>query len=271
MGGRVKSKFTILLFLLLSFNVCANQVFFVDSNKRLADFYGRADVILVASPGRSGSTLLTSLARQYATNYDILKTHILPPNRQFIGKIIFIFSNPDKAAESVLHIMINDPVWGKLHFSHVNSSDQEWLKKIGDTTKQTMKDNLLSYDALGCYKQLYEWLCKTEKCDARDAQILAIKYENLWDPMTVEAIKDFLNIGQFNLPPKKERGYAHKKFNNKEVEFKKCYNLGTPSDPKYAAYNRARKIWLQMPAIQYLKLPTIKRVEKNTSSSATNQ
>jgi len=214
------------------------------------------DVILIASPGRSGSTMLTDVAKKCRTHQKILKTHLLPPSSQFVGKILFIFSNPDQAAESALHRVLNSPSNGKTHFLNVESSDYRWFKKIGENANnQTETNNLLGYDALGCVKQLEEWLHnKTQPCDLQSAQILAIKFEHLWEPETAQAIKEFLQISSFKLPPRLERGYDAKALSSKELAFRKVYNLGTDEQPYYRAYDKARELWEQAPPFQFLNL-----------------
>ncbi len=247
-----KQIFMFVCFIVIPISIHAS--FIVDGDQ-LQKFYARSDIIMVASPGRSGSSMLTHKLHEYAIDYEILKTHILPPNKQFQGKIIFIFSNPDQAAESALHMTINNAGWGKSHFYHVESSDKKWLEKIGSTTEQTITDNLLSYDALGCHIQLVEWLYNTKPSNPENAQILAIKFENLWDKDSIQAIKDFLKIDNFKLSPKKVRGYDTESLKPREITFRNAYNLGTEKEPIYEAYDNARDLWRAAPAIQYLELP----------------
>lgn len=97
-----------------------------------------------------------------------------------------------------------------------------------DPQHQTEQDNLLSYDALGIYKHLKEWLfARTTPSSSKNAQILAIKYEYLWDDDTVQAIRNFLGIPSFKLPPYRPRGYQEGGLNPQEIKFKELYNLGT--------------------------------------------
>lgn len=230
---------------------------FIENKKQLKPYYApKKPIVMIASPGRSGSTLLTDVVKQYATHYTVLKTHLLPPNRKFKGKILFIFSNPDKAAESVLHRLLLSKTGGNTHFVHVESADQKWFDQIGrDARHQTEEHNLLAYDALGCNIQLEEWLHnRVQPCRESEAQILAIKYEHLWDHETVQAIKEFLDLQTFQLPPKEERGCTDNDLRHQEVLFKKIYNLGTERDPRYQAYDDARELWKQAAALQYLKL-----------------
>ena len=243
----------LLLYLTLPLLLQAEDFLFITNESQLKKFQ-HSNTIMVASTGRSGSTLLTEAVVKAKKKSTILKTHILPPNNKYKGKIIFIFSNPDKAVESILHLTIDNDLLGKYHFSHVKTSDQNWLLKIGSTSKQTIEDNLLAYDALGYYQHLVEWLQKTTPSTQSKAQIMAIKYENLWDDETILALKKFLKVKFFSLPPKQERGYSLNQLNPKEITFKEIYNLGTYESPIYRAYDNARNIWNEAQAIQYLNL-----------------
>ncbi len=232
---------------------------FIANKQELKHYYGRENVVMIASPGRSGSTMLTDIARKYATNYKVLKTHLLPPNAKYKGKILFIFSNPDKAAESALHLVLNSRSHGATHFSNVESADQAWFSKIGrNCNNQTEKDNLLAYDALGCTKQLKKWLYEElQPSDLENAQILAIKFENLWEPETIQAIQNFLNITTLKLPPKRERGCDLDDLSTQELNFRMLYNVGTQEEPIYHAYDEARVLWEQAPSFQFLKFKNL--------------
>lgn len=229
---------------------------FIAKRVQLKPYYGHKNVVMIASPGRSGSTLLTDITRKYATKYEVLKTHLLPPDTRYKGKILFIFSNPDKAAESALHMVLRSRSHGVTHFSHVETADHSWFSKIGrNANNQTETHNLLAYDALGCAKQLEGWLHKNcQPCDQREAQVLAIKFENLWDPETIQAIKRFLRLKSFQLPPKRERGCDEEELLPEEMTFRSIYNVGTPDKPIYRAYDRARELWEHAPPFQYLKI-----------------
>lgn len=251
-------KLTILsfisLFLLMIGSINGYNNHFI-SNREGLNLYGNfINVVLISSPGRSGSTLLTEALTKYATRFKVFKSHLLPPNSRFKGKCIFIFSNPDQAAESCLYRILHGHDFGEEHFANVETADRQWLKKIGGPFNQTERDNLLSYDALGTLKQLKEWLLiRTEPAELNEANILAIKYENLWDPATKEAIKGFLHISRFKLPPQEERKH-NQDLLPQEIAFRNIYNLGTKDDPHYKAYNQARALWEAAPPIQYLKL-----------------
>lgn len=214
----------------------------------------KPQLVMVASTGRSGSTMITQQLDQYLGHGRVLKTHILPPDRScFKGKILFIFSNPDKAAESVLYQILHQERFWEEHFVHIETADRKWQKKIGLPQNQTEENNLLSYDALGIYEHLKVWLhAKTSPTTAEKGQILAIKYENLWEKETIIAIRDFLNIPNFKIPKWEERG--HTDLFPDEIAFKQRHNLGTEEDPRYPAYDEARKLWEEAPPFQYLNI-----------------
>ena len=198
--------------------------------------------------------MMTKTMQKCAPNQKILKTHILPPQSDFKGKIVFIFSDPDKAAESALHFTLTDETFWSLHFKHLESSDHAWRDKVGGPANQTVNQNLLSYDALGCHKQLLQWLHqKTTPCEPKDAQVLAIKYENLWDKETLVALQSFLS-SNIQLPARYERGCPKEKQDHREITFRATHNQGTPEHPKYPAYNEARKLWEAAPSLSYYKL-----------------
>lgn len=249
----IKPLFFFLLYLIAPFEVHSFNM--IRNRSSLEKLSQRADIVIIASTGRSGSSMLTSRMKIFAQEYAIYKTHLLPPDSDFKGKILFIFSNPDLAAESALHLTLRFKSFGAAHFRNMETSDREWLKRIGETTHQTIDDNLLSYDALGCYQHLEEWLhLRTTPCKPKEAQILAIKFENIWDPPTIQAIKEFLHIANFQLPLKRERGYEGDDLNQQEIEFRQKYNLGTPDQPHYAAYDMARIIWKNALPFQFLKI-----------------
>ncbi len=216
------------------------------------------NALVIASTGRSGSTLLFDQLKNYASpQYDVYKTHLLPPSTQFDGKIIFVFSNPDKAAESALNMTMTRP-YKRIHFSNLESTDRIWLERLAGKACQTEEDNLLAYDGLGTAQHLKEWLLtKTIPTTLAEANILAIKYEHLWDMETIAAIKEFLQIPEFDLPPFRPRG---KSYANKPniIAIKQLYNQGSDDEPLYQAYDEARPLWKAAPPFQYLKLrPTL--------------
>ena len=162
-------------------------------------------------------------------------------------------SNPDKSAESALHRSLIDPKFGADHFRNLETADPSWLRPIGNSTRQTMQYNLLAYDALGTYPHLEAWLVSmTRPSSLQEAQVLAIKYEHLWEKKTQEAICTFLSLDKLLLPEQKERGTFDLLI--KEKAMRKLYNLGTEEDPRYEAYSQARILWEKAPPFQFLRL-----------------
>lgn len=257
-------NYLILLFLPLSF-LSASQII-IKKHKELASYEKREDVIMITSTGRSGSTMMDALTQKFCTGKTVLKSHLLTPKNGWKGKILFLFSSPDKVAESVFHISLNDKYFMHLHFQNMETTDPEWLPMLAQLAKenygkivmnfnQTIEHNLLSYDALGVEKQLIDWLeASTVSAPMEESCILAIKYENLWDEETVEALRQFLGVEKFELPKKKQRGYQGKIVCTNEKFIRATYNLGTEQQPIYAAYDGARAIWEAAPAYQFLKL-----------------
>ena len=120
--------------------------------------------------------------------------------------------------------------------------------------RQCLNNNLLSYDALGCAEHLRQWLHMRQPCRPEEAQILAIKYEHLWEQDTINAIKSFLQINTFELPPRKKRGRPVSELNSLETTIKQKYNLGTEDIPIYRAYDEARAIWEKALPFEYFNL-----------------
>lgn len=228
---------------------------FIPTKTELLPFIEDPSVIMVASTGRSGSSLLTDTIDLFFPNEIVLKSHLLPPTHDFKGKIVFIFSNPDISAESALHITLYNDDFGWRHFLHMESSDHKWLDAIGSTTNQTIASNLLAYDALGCLEQLKRWLfVDTKECEREEATILALKYENLWDSETLEQLRLFLGNSNFMIPKKRPRGLSRDQQTELEIEIIDTYNKGTSLYPKYSAYDGARALWEQAPPYNYLKV-----------------
>lgn len=230
--------------------------YFVRSRTQLEQLSNKAETIMIASSGHSGSTLLFNTLMNFLDMKQILaKTHCLPPKSQFQGKILYIYSNPDMAAESFLNRSIKDPGFACAHFANMETSDLSWLKNIQTTANQNLSDNLLTYDALGYGKHLASWLHeRTIPCHIHDAQILAIKYENLWDQETIQAIKNFLHLEELKFPQRRPRGYHGKELTELEISIREMYNLGTSEVPKYAVYDYARAIWEAAPPFQFLRI-----------------
>lgn len=216
------------------------------------------NVIIVASTGRSGSNLLTMTLSNFAEGRRVMKTHCLPPMTPIKGKFFFIYSNPDLSAESALYRSLRSQQFGYEHFMNMETSDHSWLLSIdNDTRKQTLEHNLLAEDALGCAQHLTSWLYQdTQPCKPEEAQILAIKYEYLWEETTKNAIKEFLGLQRLQFPLKRERGRKFEGLSEIEKLMKLKYNMGTMLMPKYAAYDDARVLWEAAPPIQFLRFVT---------------
>ncbi len=242
---------TLLFFLSLPFSFCFGWEF-IDSHEKLKFFQDREDVIMVCSTGRSGSTMLSDALDKALPKKTILKSHLLPPREGWKGKILFIFSNPDKADESIFHVSLEDGYW-YYHFNRMETTDPKWLQKLGSTVNQNLEDNLLNYDALGIEEHLRQWL-KLEKCPIEESCILAVKYEHLWDREVIAIIKNFCQLESFPLPEMKERGYPLHSVSEKERLIRKTYNLGTEQEPRYAVCDGARAIWESSPKVQSYRL-----------------
>lgn len=251
-------KLIFIFFILFAINLNSEEfiithVEFIKTRERLAKYSEEENVLIIASPGRSGSTLLSSITYYQVKKFRTLKTHLLPPQKNFKGKIIFIFSNPNKATESVFHQMIVKENFAEPHFFNLETSDKTWLKRVGPIKKQNYMTTLFAYDALGIYEQLKQWLYdRTMPCDCCEAQVMAIKYENLWDEEVVSAISEFLMTPKLVLPTKKHRGGWET--TELEKQSKQFYNLGSDEDPLYEAYAKAHELWSVAPAFQFLKI-----------------
>ncbi len=221
-------------------------------------YYAITNALMIASTGRSGSTLLTRELEAQAKNYVVLKTHLFPPDPAFQGKILFVFSDPDQATESALRRSLRQPNFCYDHFNVLEGADRAWVKKMGNTLNQTAERNLLAYDGLGLEKQLVRWL-GLPKSGRDNAQVMAIKYENLWDVETVEAVKGFLGLQSFVLPPRKKRGARAEELNEREREFRVLYNQGSFEQPRYAAYKAARMLWEKASPFAFLRLAPLKK------------
>lgn len=242
------------LWLAFSFSLFGDDFITIDSQKAFTHYGKKKNTLVVASPGRSGSTLLTQALLEQAEGYHVLKTHFLPPTKKFKGKILFIFSNPDKATNSVFHLMFEIPKWESWHFHNVETSDKVWYKLHQWMQGPNPMINLLTYDALGIGKQLKEWLHKkVMRCSQEEAQILAIKYEYLWNKEVLEAIRSFLELPEFKLPEQRERG-KWDTINPNEKALRKKYNTGSEAEPNYPAYDEARYLWMRAPIFQFLKI-----------------
>lgn len=239
----------LLFFLFATFPLCAN---FIATHEAFDPYKENKDVVVIASTGRSGSTFLTDFIFSAANEKVVLKTHCYPLKTPFAGKILFIFSNPDKSAESALHLCLKEPLFEKEHFIHMEGSDLNFIKGSNKRSSQTAMCNLLAYDALGIEKHLKQWFSLKRAATVEEANVLAIKYEHLWDEETVTMLSMFLGIKDLSLPEKKARGqYALFPI---EREARALYNKGSVEDPRYEAYEGAKALWESAPPFQLLKL-----------------
>lgn len=235
----------------LSMSSCAYSFIFVRTPEEFLNIPNTENSILIASIGRSGSTLLTEvIEKSVLSERTVFKTHSLSPSKKFYqGKILFIFSDPNQSIESVLHRMLIDPQFSKDHFRHVTTADQEWFVQFG--LQQTAEHNVLSYDALGYFEHLHQWLLLETNTSPQEARTLAIKYENLWDQETQEAICSFLQIDHLDIPPQETRGKFF--LLDQQKEFRAAHNIGSTKAPIYPAYAPATRIWRDSPPLSYFK------------------
>ncbi|MBS0654266.1 MAG: hypothetical protein JSR46_00670 [Verrucomicrobia bacterium] len=226
---------------------------FVPTRGDLAQYNGNSEYVMVASTGRSGSTMLTDRLCKYLPEQYVLKSHLLPPSKAYKGKILFVFSSPDQTAESTLYMALHVKNFGVHHFANVETSSIAWRRNPSMITNPDAKHNLFTFDALGLERHLQVWLhTGVVPASVDEAQILALKYENLWDEETVEAIRSFLKIPEFTLPEWRPRG--HQDLTEKEIELRKAHNVGTEEEPIYRAYDKARALWEQAPAFEFFKI-----------------
>ena len=192
------------------------------------------------------SQSLKQIVERYSrSGQHVLKTHLLPPDPGFLGKAIFIYSNPDKSVESVFYAVNKDPVWGKTHFKHLEGADKEWSTSLEEI-------NLFSRDVLGLTNQLERWLLTgTVASNPQDANILVVKYEQLWEKATIKAMEQFLSL-PIKLPKKRERGKYERPEKQKKIQT--AWNKGSEKNPRYEAYDQARDIWANSPAFQFRRV-----------------
>jgi len=178
--------------------------------------FGRSEQpVIVASSGRSGSTLLCdaiaqSLVRERfghkvpkfishrlrssaiafkprlslteSGDFPVLKTHDLPPTR-LPGKCIFIFGNPGDAVRSASRLVsAAGEIWLQEHLYNLCSH--------GDLSELFQKD-ILNYE-----EQITAWT------NVKVDNILIVCYEDLWD--RVDEITTFIGM-KLTLPKKRER------------------------------------------------------------------
>jgi hypothetical protein len=213
-----------------------------------------SDSITIASIGRSGSDMLTAAILYTVQNTrKVYKTHLLPPKIPYSGKILFIFSNPSQSADSLLHRSIKQPNFRIGHFNNFEITDLSWRNSLGENIEFTLENNYLSFDGLEYHNQLINWLDESRNSKIEDANVMTVKYENLWDQETIDQIKIFLNLNQFKLPERKKRGCSESELTELEREIRKKYNLGTLENPRYPAYDKATEIWEEAKPYDFFK------------------
>ena len=103
---------------------------FLRNQEEFLEYKDNPNIVVIASPGRSGSTMLTQSIVNCSSSYRVLKTHCLPPQKDFKGKILFIYSDPNKAVESVFSYSLRDGNFGKEHFINMEGSDLKIVLEI---------------------------------------------------------------------------------------------------------------------------------------------
>jgi hypothetical protein len=223
---------------------------FISNRDKIKNFDFYSSDIICASSGRSGSTMLTSFLELSFPESRVFKTHLLPLD-SFPGKIIFIYSNPHKAAESVLHQFSLSKDFSFFHIRHMESSKIEWHLGLDDDSNNKVVQNILAADFIGYGEQIKEWVYNLEIADFSNATVMCIKYENLWDKNTLINLANFLGVDSVTLPEQKKRGAFFKDLSIQEVELINKYNIGTKNDPRYKAYDFAFDLWEAAPPFSF--------------------
>jgi hypothetical protein len=252
-----KSFFIIYFLIIYSVNLQAFSEF-LSEREQLKDLNCLDSDLICASSGRSGSTMFTKFLVSKFPTSRVFKMHLLPPEK-FSGKIIFLYSNPHKAAESALHQFYLDKNFSYLHVRHMESSLKEWHLELDDESNDKLLENILKLDLIGYGEQIKQWVYELENSDVTNAKVMAIKYENLWDEETLVNLANFLGIESVNLPEWKQRGDFHHELSFKERSLINTYNLGTTDHPKYQAYDFAYNLWESAPPFSF---HTLKKTNK---------
>lgn len=175
------------------------------------------EAIIIAGLGRCGTTLVYNSFinnHHFSENRELIqlqdfrdqfvngiayKTHdyppvILPKN----VKLIFMFGNPMDTVLSY-HQRMND--WGKQHHYHLGSN------------RFKSNDNIFFEDTLNL-GELYQAWNKPQ-----NFEFITVRYENLYDAVTIKTLSDFLGF-EFRLLPKKQRNTNWQTHPLKDVLFK---------------------------------------------------
>ncbi len=195
--------------------------------------------ILVASIGRSGSTMLyESLINSSAKNLGInnkqsmkalkceawnlqesirlhngciYKTHDLPSDRLYLErfKIIYLHDKPSQIVTSMFKITSNEGLgWLRLHLNHLRS-DERYYKRF-------LKDEIFN---------IKEHLVQWKKYDADN--ILFIHYEDIWN--SIGKIEEFVGFS-LELPPQRKRSSSEAVSEDIKIKIEEIYK---PLDDLY--------------------------------------
>lgn len=185
--------------------------------------------VVVASCGRSGSTMLTraladstlrewvqvlgrpvsdrianKIIIEYAWNLEerylrsgfIYKTHDYPPETLSDHvKYIYVYSDPIEVISSVLNKAEREgEEWLAKHARHLNG-------------KSTSRKDIIFEDSINIVENISRW------CNKEGNNVLAVKYNNLWERQ--DQLSDFIGF-DFGLPERKERRSSDKILNEEE-------------------------------------------------------
>ena len=188
--------------------------------------------ILVASIGRSGSTMLyQSLIYSSAKNLGIdneklinalkceawdlqesislhngcvYKTHDLPSDPSYLEKfkIIYLHDKPSKIVTSIFNITNNEGLgWLKLHLKHLRSDERLHTRFL--------KDEIFNFK-----DHLVQW----KKYDVKN--ILFIHYEDIWN--SIRKIEEFVGFS-VEMPPKGKRLSTDAVSENIKIKIEEMY------------------------------------------------
>jgi hypothetical protein len=186
--------------------------------------------VVVASCGRSGSTMLTRALAQsavrdvfhgfdgllpkkvaekavieYAWRLDdtrlrpgfIYKTHDLPPERFFENeRYIYTYSSPRQVIPSIIQKMSREgKKWIRQHAHHLNGNVNPRKKMIKD-------------DSLNLINNIEKWI------DIESNKVLCIEYDNIWNKK--DEIHEFTGI-DLKLPKKRSRSSSTEDLTDEEL------------------------------------------------------
>jgi hypothetical protein len=232
----------------------SKEIAFLKTRKDIENWMNSSNSIVIASSGRSGSTLLFDLFASRKFKKNVIKTHLLPPISLSKAKTIFIFSNPDQCAESSMYKMMESSWFFFWHVRHCENSIQEWHLELQDSKFTSLDNHPLAKDGLAVAEQIQKWVFSFPELEIKEANLMCVKYENLWEPATILAIEKFLKIRKLPLPAFKQRGYSDDQLSDFQKQAREIYNYGTKKNPKYHAYDEARELWEKAPAYKFCRM-----------------